>query len=212
MGRGAIPLYSHWNGEQLGYVEARKKIYCPLYASAVEKTEAFSRLKNLYEKCKKEQKVLAIFDFDGHNSVEFFGGNYESIFYNHKMKMGHGFVLAMMLENQRIWERDFFPEKIHFTKVPRRLSAESQEPDEKCLFVTGFPITLTEEEISTWFTKFRGKTTLATNKAGNSKGFAFVEFESHEQQCLALSEVKPPIEGLVIKPSYKRQKKKSNDD
>src|SRR5262249_38995939 len=35
MGRGAKPLYSLWDGERLGYVEARKRIYAPLYAGAV---------------------------------------------------------------------------------------------------------------------------------------------------------------------------------
>eukprot|EP00696_Hemimastix_kukwesjijk_P011838 gnl/Hemi2/24845_TR8355_c0_g1_i1.p1 gnl/Hemi2/24845_TR8355_c0_g1~~gnl/Hemi2/24845_TR8355_c0_g1_i1.p1 ORF type:complete len:193 (+),score=32.92 gnl/Hemi2/24845_TR8355_c0_g1_i1:80-658(+) len=32
MGRGAKPLFSLWDGSRLGYIEARKKIYAPLYA------------------------------------------------------------------------------------------------------------------------------------------------------------------------------------
>src|SRR5579885_3078321 len=35
MGRGAKPLYSLWDGKHLGYVEARSKIYGPLYGRAV---------------------------------------------------------------------------------------------------------------------------------------------------------------------------------
>lgn len=35
MGRGAKPEYSYWEGKKYGYVAARKKIYCPLYASLV---------------------------------------------------------------------------------------------------------------------------------------------------------------------------------
>ena len=34
-GRGAIPLYSFWDGEQLDYIEARKKIYIPLYYNSI---------------------------------------------------------------------------------------------------------------------------------------------------------------------------------
>ena len=36
MGRGAKPLFSYWHGEPLGYIEARYRIYAPLYAQAVE--------------------------------------------------------------------------------------------------------------------------------------------------------------------------------
>jgi hypothetical protein len=35
MGRGAKPEYSLWDGERLDYIEARKRIYAPLYARAV---------------------------------------------------------------------------------------------------------------------------------------------------------------------------------
>lgn len=33
MGRGAKPEYSLWDGQRLGYIEARKKIYAPLCKS-----------------------------------------------------------------------------------------------------------------------------------------------------------------------------------
>eukprot|EP01127_Copromyxa_protea_P002417 TRINITY_DN1230_c0_g1_i1.p1 TRINITY_DN1230_c0_g1~~TRINITY_DN1230_c0_g1_i1.p1 ORF type:complete len:165 (+),score=24.23 TRINITY_DN1230_c0_g1_i1:205-699(+) len=49
MGRGAKPEYSLWDGQRLGYIEARKKIYAPLYAAAVEKTEGYQQLKKLYD-------------------------------------------------------------------------------------------------------------------------------------------------------------------
>jgi hypothetical protein len=35
MGRGAKPEFSLWDGERLGYIDARKRIYAPLYARAV---------------------------------------------------------------------------------------------------------------------------------------------------------------------------------
>ena len=104
----------------MGYIEARARIYCPLYANAVKKTNAYHRLQCLYKKAVKEGKVLAIFDFDGHNSIEYFHGDYEKILYNHKRKMGHGFVLAMLLENDLVWEQEYDEKKVHHTSVPRR--------------------------------------------------------------------------------------------
>jgi hypothetical protein len=47
-GRGAKPLYSLWDGEKLGYIDARKRIYAPLYASAVVHADAFLELERLY--------------------------------------------------------------------------------------------------------------------------------------------------------------------
>jgi len=217
MGRGAIPMYSYWDGRQLGYIEARHQIYCKLYAALVEKTDAYQRLKNLYEKAKKEGKVLTIFDFDGHNSLEQFNGDYEKIFYNHKMKMGHGFVLAMMLTNNRIWEKPFDATKIHHTKVPRRVSAESQIPSEITLFVSGIPTNVTKQTVEGWFAKWKGSVILATNKDGSSKGFAFAEFASHQQQLAALTSAVADIAaagvtGVEVKPAYQNQEKRSAPD
>ena len=31
MGKGAKPLFSYWRGEKLDYIQARKRIYSPLY-------------------------------------------------------------------------------------------------------------------------------------------------------------------------------------
>ena len=99
MGRGRKPLYSLWDGEKLGYVEARKRIYCPLYASAVEKTEAYGLLKERYEK----GGDIWLWDFDGYDHVAK-GLSYQDVLDNPKKKMGHAFVLAMMLDGQRLWE------------------------------------------------------------------------------------------------------------
>jgi len=50
---GAVPEYSYWDGKKYDYVAARKKIYCKLYATLVEKTPAFGRLKKIYESSSK---------------------------------------------------------------------------------------------------------------------------------------------------------------
>lgn len=99
MGKGAKPLYSWWDGNKYGYIEARKKIYAPLYAKAVEQTAAFAKLKEL---CEQEPEVW-LWDFDGYDYKKK-GMTFTDVLLNEKRKMGHAFVLAMMIEKQRIWE------------------------------------------------------------------------------------------------------------
>lgn len=93
MGRDAKPLYSYWGGEKLSYVEARKKIYIPLYARAVQKTSAFQKLKRLYE----QGDDLYLWDFDGYNHKAF-NLSFEQVINDSNRKMGHAFVIAMLLE------------------------------------------------------------------------------------------------------------------
>ncbi len=92
MGRNK-PLYSWWNGKALSYIEARKEIYIPLYAQAVKETPAFDKLKELYE----SEEHLYLQDFDAHNLTpgKF---TYDELINNPHIKLGHAYVLAMMLE------------------------------------------------------------------------------------------------------------------
>lgn len=98
-GKGAKPLYSWWDGEKLLYIEARKRIYAPLYAKAVQQTEAFAELRKIYE----SGEDFCLWDFDGYDHVKK-GMTYQDVLLNEKRKMGHAFVLAMLLDNQRVWE------------------------------------------------------------------------------------------------------------
>jgi len=98
MGRGAKPEYSYWDGKKLNYIEARKAIYAPLYAKAVEDTPAFTRLKE--EAAKGD---IWLWDFDGYDHRKR-NMTYKDVINCETMKMGHAFVLAMMLENERVWE------------------------------------------------------------------------------------------------------------
>lgn len=98
MGKGAKPLYSWWDGEKLDYINARKKIYAPLYAKAVEGTDSYKRLKEEFEK-----KDLYLLDFDAYDHKSK-GMSYVDVLNKPDKKMGHAFVLAMMLEDQRVWE------------------------------------------------------------------------------------------------------------
>lgn len=98
MGRGAKPAYSFWDGQKLSYVEARKTIYATLYAGAVEHTDAFKQLQKLYN----ENKELWLWDFDGydHHALAM---SYKDVINCETRKMGHCFVLGMLLQNQRVW-------------------------------------------------------------------------------------------------------------
>lgn len=98
-GKGKKPLYSWWKGQKLGYIEARKAIYAPLYCRAVGWRSTYQRLKKMYE----EQGVLNLWDFDAYDHHAL-GMSYEDVINCETRKMGHAFVLAMMLDNQRVWE------------------------------------------------------------------------------------------------------------
>lgn len=99
MGKGAKPLYSWWNGKKLTYIEARRAIYAPLYANAIEKTPAYKTLLELY----KQQGEIWLWDFDAYDHRKL-NMSYMDVLMHPTKKMGHAFVLAMMLENQRVWE------------------------------------------------------------------------------------------------------------
>lgn len=100
MGRGARPLYSLWEGKRLGYVDARKQIYCQLYSEAVEITPAWEQLVETYNQCKDNNTVLYLRDYDGYDMKN---KTYSDVINDPTRKMGHAFVLAMLLEDAREW-------------------------------------------------------------------------------------------------------------
>ena len=93
MGKGVVPKFSYWDGEQLTYVEARKKIYIPLYSKAVQETYAFKQLKKMHE----EGRDLYLWDFDGYDH-KMLNLTFDQVINDPDKKMGHAFVLAMLLE------------------------------------------------------------------------------------------------------------------
>lgn len=99
MGRGAKPEYSFWDGDEYPYVQARAKIYIPLYASLVRKTEAFTELEKMY----KRKERVALWDFDGYRH-EKLGMTLLDVLTCPTKKMGHAFVLLMMLK----WGEKFY--------------------------------------------------------------------------------------------------------
>lgn len=93
MGRGAAPEFSWWAGKRLDYIQARKRIYIPLYAKAVVKTEAFQKLLELY----LERGDVTLWDFDGYDHRAQ-GMSLLDVVNNPRRPMGHAFVLAHLLE------------------------------------------------------------------------------------------------------------------
>lgn len=94
-GKGAVPEYSFWNGEHLGYVDARKKIYAPIYARFVIQTDAFRRLKEIYE----SGKIVVLRDYDAYDHIKL-GMSLKGVINNPNRKCGHAFVLAMVLTGE----------------------------------------------------------------------------------------------------------------
>lgn len=101
MGKGKRPKYSLWNGEKLGYIEARKKIYAPTYAELVVQTEAFKELKEIVDSGR--YKIIWIRDFDGYDNTSL-GLSLTQVLNEPKRKMGHSFVLSGCLTGNRFWE------------------------------------------------------------------------------------------------------------
>jgi len=91
MGKGAIPLYSLWNGEKLDYIEARKKIYYPVYSQAVMRTETYKKLYELFQ-----EENVHLWDYDGY---DYRHTTLKEVLNNPKRKMGHAFVLVALLKN-----------------------------------------------------------------------------------------------------------------
>lgn len=98
MGKGAIPLYSLWDGRKLDYIQARMEIYIPLYAKAVYKSDAFFRLKQSYQIATAEGRDLRLFDYDSYD-FRGCGLTWKDVILCKVRKMGHGFVLGMLLEH-----------------------------------------------------------------------------------------------------------------
>jgi hypothetical protein len=93
-GKGVRPHWSLWAGSKLGYIEARKRIYLPLYAQAVR----FYQLGLLTVlRSYASQGDIALRDFDAYDHRAL-GYSWQDVMNDPDRKMGHGFVLAMMIE------------------------------------------------------------------------------------------------------------------
>ena len=108
MGKGAKPVGSWWNATLLGYIDARKQIYVPLYRDSVRKTPGWQKLKAIFEeevRAHGEAARLELWDFDGYDHHGK-GLTLHQVLHNPKQIMGHAMILAMML----VYGEDFTPE------------------------------------------------------------------------------------------------------
>jgi len=103
-GKGVIPLYSIYpqsydnrHTEHLGYIAARRKIYIPGYARNVIRTASFKALQELYQKTQESGQELILLDYDGYDHLAL-GMTLEDVMNNPHRKMGHAFVLIMLLK------------------------------------------------------------------------------------------------------------------
>lgn len=92
-GKGRAPEYSLWDGQRLDYIDARKQIYAPLYAEAVQATAGYQTLVGLYQTNQK----LYLRDWDGWSMQRHGMTSLSDVLNNPRRKMGHAFVLAMLL-------------------------------------------------------------------------------------------------------------------
>jgi len=100
MGKGRIPAYSYWDGRKLGYIEARKEIYIPIYAEYVIYTASFHKLKQIYD----SGKTLILRDYDAYDHIVA-GMTLVDVVNNPRRKCGHAFVLAMILTGVYVDQR-----------------------------------------------------------------------------------------------------------
>lgn len=93
-----LPLCSLWvvDGEEryLDYIEARKEIYIPLYARSVLAGSGI--ISDLRARVRGGAKI-ALADFDGYDHKSL-GMTYDEVVHDPTRRMGHGFVVAMLLE------------------------------------------------------------------------------------------------------------------
>ena len=84
-----------WDGQPVDKVQARKRIYVPLYAERVIEQQFFKDLKGIWEENRKHQEfTLYLMDFDAY---EYGTMSFSQVLNNPKSSMGHGFVVAMLL-------------------------------------------------------------------------------------------------------------------
>lgn len=114
VGKGKKPICSIWNGARLGYIEARKQIYIPIYTELAKKTEDYAIIKclvdagyniqlldfdgppvDLTESVYKKLSTIKHFEFNGTMIVD--KSNWDDLVNSEHLILGHGFVLAASL-------------------------------------------------------------------------------------------------------------------
>ncbi len=101
MGKGAIPLFSYWNGKHLDYIQARKQIYIPEYIKNVSKTNDFKLLESLSRSIQGANRDLVLLDYDAYDH-QALGMTLKDVVNNPNRKCGHAFVLLSLLTGEEM--------------------------------------------------------------------------------------------------------------
>ena len=96
MGKGSKPLFAWYANQPLSYIIARNTIYVPAYKYAVLAYQK-ELLKSLVDVARRGDLTLVDFDAYDHHSL---GYTLDDVLLDPTRKMGHGFVLAMMIEER----------------------------------------------------------------------------------------------------------------
>lgn len=97
-GNRNVTLFNYWKAERLGYQEAREKVYCPLYAELVQKTDVYKKLKKLVD----EGCNIQILGYDGYDYSD---RTLMDCFLDTSKPFGHEHVLCGLLNEDHVWEK-----------------------------------------------------------------------------------------------------------
>lgn len=91
-GKKQVPVFSLVDGKRYAYLEAKEKVYIPLYSNAVREIESFKILEQLVS----EGMKLCLLDFDAYDHT---GKTKKEIIDHPTRKFGHGFCLKWLLDD-----------------------------------------------------------------------------------------------------------------
>lgn len=116
------PMYCWWLGEAMPYVEARCKMYIPMYADLASKTPAFKALKKLVE----DGNDVLLIGYDGYEVekplIEYLR--------DPSVRFGHELVLAAMLRGEEPW-KELYPDTERVWDVPEELVPDTTNKKKK---------------------------------------------------------------------------------
>ena len=94
--------YVYWDGKRLGPLDARQKVYWPLYRNAVAATPSFAHLKTMVDTAPE----VVLFDFNGYDE-EAKGLTLKEVLLDLRRPLSHAFILkAMLLHGEHVTPTD----------------------------------------------------------------------------------------------------------
>ena len=97
--KGEKPLYAWWKGQKLDYMQARRTIYCPLYAEKVVQTEGYHKLEKMLE-CGYNLQIVGYDGYDYHAESMSLSDAFNDV----SRPFGHELVLCGLLTNDFVWQ------------------------------------------------------------------------------------------------------------